>query len=117
LTDLVACGRGYFDSVRAKDAAAVAARFAETGVIHLPDGETLVGRRAIEVFYQKVFSATAPNPKVLAIAVDGQKCLVELLAHRPDGAAAQVADVFTFDADGQVLELCIYMRAGLIRPS
>jgi hypothetical protein len=109
--------QAYFACVRARDPAGVAAMFAETGRLNMPNGEHLVGRRAIEDYYKSVFAQTSPNPKVLAVAADGPKCLVELLAHRPDGQAAQVADVFTFDDAGEVLELTIYMRSGLVRPA
>ena len=107
---LVERAQAYFGYVRACEPAGVAGMFAEDGVLNLPNGETVTGRAAIEAYYARVFSRATPNPTVLAIAADGDKCLVELLAHGTDGSVAPVADVFTFNKTDQVAALSIYLR-------
>jgi len=100
--------RGYFERVRAKDAAGVAARFAPAGMIRLPNGKQVAGRQAIEDYYKRILALGAPNPAVQSVITEGRRCAVEIHAHRPDGTPVPVADLFTFDEAGEVVELTIY---------
>ena len=103
--------RGYFERVRAKDAAGVAARFAPDGWLRLPNGKEVSGRSAIEAYYRKVLELASPNPAVRAVITEGRRCVVEIHAHRPDGTPVPCADIFTFDEAGQVTDLTIYTVA------
>ncbi len=108
MTAAEAKARAYFERVRAKDAAGVAAQFAPTGVLKLPNGKQLTGRGEIEAYYVSILARATPNPKVISVIVEGNRCLAEIHAHRPDGTPVPVADVFTLDAAGEVTELAIY---------
>jgi hypothetical protein len=100
--------RGYFERVRAKDAAGVAARFAADGLLRLPNGKVVAGRAAIGDYYRKILDLGSPNPAVRAVVTEGRRCVVEIHAHRPDGTPIPCADIFTFDAAGEVTDLTIY---------
>ncbi len=100
--------RRYFDNVRAKDAAAVAGCFAPDGVLNLPNGAQLAGRAAIEAMYRGIFARGTPNPQVVAVISQGERCVAEIRATQPNGKTLPFADVFTLDGNGAVAELTIY---------
>jgi uncharacterized protein (TIGR02246 family) len=110
MTELATLARSYFDKVRARDAEAIAAMFAEGGVLVLPYGAQFDGPEAIAAFYRDLFAKAPPTPEVTATLTEGRRCLVQLVARQADGAEAHAADVFTFDADGRIAELVIYTR-------
>lgn len=111
MTAISDMARSYFERVRQKDAAALGRMFAEHGMLALPGGDAVVGPTAIAAYYRKVFAQVAPNPQVQALGVDGRRCLVEIVARRPDGSSNRVVDVFTTNADGEIVELAVFTRS------
>ena len=100
----------YFERVRARDAAGLGRLFAEDGTLGMPDGNRIAGRAAIEAFYAGMFKTSPPTPTPKTVTAQGRRAVVELVAVMPDGRANPAADVFTFDDEGLITELSIYVR-------
>lgn len=104
--------RHYFAQVRDKNPVGVAACFTPEGVLKLPNGQVVVGRAAIQDYYRRIFAKGTPNPQVISVIVEGNRCVAEIHAHRLDGTPIPCADVFSLDDAGAVVELAIYTTTG-----
>ena len=102
---------GYFEKVRAKDAKALGAMFAEDGAL-LGLGRKLVGPAQIEAWYAELFKNGSPDPQVHVIAAHGDVCFAEIAGRRQDGGVASVIDRFSFNAEGRIAEMAVYLGPG-----
>lgn len=100
----------YFASVRAKDLDALAALYAEDGVLILPDGREFAGVDAIIQVQRGVFAAASPQPQTSEPIVTGNMAAVQVAAHLPDGSVRRTANFFTLGEDGRILRLSIYRQ-------
>jgi ketosteroid isomerase-like protein len=101
----------YFEKVRAKDAEGLGAMFADDGAL-LGLGRSLVGPAQIAAWYAELFATASPNPQVNALAADGDLCFAEIAGRRPDGSVARVIDLFSFNAEGRIVEMAVYLGPG-----
>jgi uncharacterized protein (TIGR02246 family) len=92
--DNAAVVTAYFDAIRARDADALAALFAEDATIESAAGISR-GRDAIGAFYRDLaFHVADLWPEPGPLAVDGDRVEVEIQL-RMNGAIAPVRDSFT----------------------
>lgn len=100
----------YFDRVRARDAAGLAAMFADEGRLILPNGTVRTGRAEVRETYDAIFAGTPAIPQVTATITQGNSCSVEIDAHFDSGKMTETVDIFDFDDAGLIARLSIYIR-------
>jgi aldehyde dehydrogenase (NAD+) len=95
----------YFAGVRAGDAGAVSALFADDAVLHNAAG-TLSGSAAISRMYEGGLKAGAMSPSPRPFVADGENVAVEIDLHT-GGSTIVLGDFFTV-RDGKITRLAIY---------
>ena len=108
--DRRALAEGYFAGMRSRDFEAIVAKFAEDGVMILPDGREVVGHEALRAMYSGLFAASPPTPTPLNIVVGEDQVAVEIEAKLEDGGARRTANFFRFDDHGRIARVSIYRR-------
>ena len=105
MADPAAVASAYFDAVRARDADALRALFADDAELVTATG-VFRGAGAIADYYAELAFAIEPQPTLGPFIVDGDRLAVEIDLTTTIGPM-QVADVFTI-TDGRIARLAIY---------
>ncbi len=100
----------YFDAVRARDAGALRALFANDAELVTATG-TFHGAGVIADYYAQLAFTIEPEPTLGPFIADGERVAVEIDLRTTIGPM-QVADVFTIVA-GRITRLAIYGVANL----
>ncbi|OZC54789.1 nuclear transport factor 2 family protein [Rhodococcus sp. RS1C4] len=95
----------YFAGVRAGDAGAVSALFAEDALLHNAAG-TLTGAEAISRMYFGGLAPGAMSPSPRHVIADGENVAVEIDLHTA-GSTVVLGDFFTV-RNGKIVRLAIY---------
>jgi hypothetical protein len=109
--DHAALAERYFRLVNERQARQIAGLFADNGVLRMPDGTAHRGAQSIRNFYQSLFDAGAPAPRLINTIGAGHRMATEMLVQMADGSCQPAADFFELNNDGLILEIRIYVAA------
>jgi hypothetical protein len=82
--------------------------WADDGLFLAPTGELITGAAAVSAFYQGFLPTVQAQLTPLSWTSEGDRCVMEFEARRPDGSVRRVVDHFTVNAAGKVTRMAVY---------